>query len=471
MQRGLLIHISSLYGDDAIGTLGREAYELIDSLKNAKQDLLQILPINPVHSDNNPFNSRSLFAGNPELIDLEDLVKKKDLSNESLDMYRNLVSSKKGYTRFDFLNEFKLNPHSSMLKEAFDGFSANATRKKQCDLFAKKNDHWLDDYCDFRLLKESGVVDKNFFVYEQFVFDEQMKSFKEYADEKGVSLLGDLPIYPGFESSDVFAHQGLFQLVDGKMSYCAGVPPDCFSDKGQKWNLPLYKWGGVGSSQDQEALFSFWHERISRLLEYHDALKIDHFRGFVAYGRIPTNNKTARNASWMRGPGSKLFAYLKDALGEMPFFVEDLGNITPAVKRVRDEFSLEGMRVLQFSNPNHKKDMHLPHNADEKSVAYTGTHDNDTLKGFLSKTPHRDAFLNYLNTSSEKSPEWQAIDLLYRSNASKVIIPMQDLLYLGTSARMNIPGTPTHNWTWRMSKKDVEKFKKECVPHLKKLVR
>lgn len=468
-KAGILLHISSLPGRDAIGTLGKEAFQFVNYLKKAGQSLWQILPINPTGESDSPFNSESVFAGNPYFVDLENLVKKGDLEEKC---YQDYLQKWKECSlinpidcvNYKFLKKFK----PDILMQAYKGFNYNKDRQRNSKLekFLEKNEFWINDYA--KKFDESLI---DFYKYEQFAFDEQMTALHDTAKDNNIEFIGDLAFYPANGSVDVSSNKELFQLdKNGKLILVAAVPPDYFSKNGQLWGNPLYKWGEIGTKEEHEKIYRWWGERIKRMIQYHYILRLDHFRGFVDYGCVSSNEKDAKNAKWIKGPGKEFFDYLKNSLGELPLIAEDLGIITDDVRDLLKELSFPGMRILQFADFNDKNNYHLPHNATENSVFYTGTHDNETLMQKIHEmgNKERDIFLKYLSQSSEKQVNWQAIDLLSSSRANRVIIPMQDILALGPEARMNHPGEKYGNWKFRLSYKQFSELE-DTASHLKEL--
>lgn len=495
-KAGILLHITSLSGIEGIGTLGKEAHAFIDYLSAAGQRIWQILPINPtsIFSDNCPFQGYSLFAGEPLLINLELLVEKGDLKEEErMGFIERQGMQNMGQVDFPFLWKAKLGfGYSdfgvSPLWKAYLGFTKKNNRARAFYEFCERNNQWLDDYAYFMALKQiygfekpwhewdeedksrkpgfnKKLVDKaEYCKYLQFVFDEQISSLLIKARRNGIELIGDIPIYPSYDSADVWANPDLFQLnEDGSMRWVAAVPPDYFSEDGQIWGSPVYNW-------DSNNTFKWWAARIEGLLEYHDALKFDHFRGIMEYGRIPPNEKTARNAKWVKGPGKQFFEYVRGKLGALPIIAEDLGIITPEIRQNLQELGFPGMNIFIFADLQDKGNMYLPENAKANSASYTGTHDNETLLQKMDgmDPSGRKSFVDYLNKSSEEGLNWKAIDLLYKSASNRVIIPMQDILGLGGEARMNNPSRTSGNWIWRMTEKQMDEFRKS-IPHLREL--
>lgn len=477
---GVLLHISSLPGDGGIGAMGAEARAWIDFLSSAGQTYWQLLPLGPTGFGNSPYQCYSAFAGNPLFIDLYALVEEGLLEGVTpIDGDENCV---------DF--ETVISHSRKMLEKAFKNFTPTAAYKTFCTVSSQ----WLEDYVLFMALMEhfeglswsewpdaykhrhevkleafrkraSKTLDFHRFV--QFYFFKQYSDLKRYAKEKGIAIIGDLPIYVAQNSADVWSRPELFLLdEDLNVQEVAGVPPDYFSATGQRWGNPLFDWKAHETEK-----FAWWIERLKSSLELYDRVRIDHFRGFEAYWAIPAEEETAVNGSWRKAPGKKLFEAFEAVLGkELPIIAEDLGIITPEVEALRDAFNLPGMKVLQFAFGSDATNPYLPHNHTLNSVVYTGTHDNDTTNGWFYEEAADDAervhAMNYLDCG------WDAFHhhlnrTALASTANLTIIPLQDLLGLGSDARMNIPGTVENNWKWRVSRVqlkayDTEQLKKIC---------
>ena len=508
---GILLHITSLHNEEGIGTLGPEAHRFIDSLNKASQKYWQMLPIHPTIEGDSPFQGPSVFAGNPNLISLEGLVNAGDLSQENYGQYLSRYTKFKeahngrsdNYVEYGFIWENKLGFDSKVkgysaaaLRQAYEGFKAsdNSSRTGAFQKFCEENAKWLDDYADFMALKEmygfgrmwndwdkkhkdreeryNKNIDKEsirFYKYVQFVFDEQMTALRHSAKNKGVKLIGDVPIYPAYDSADVWANRELFRLdSNGNMTHAAGVPPDYFSKDGQLWGNPLYRWGGVGNDVVSEKIYNWWLSRLERLNKYFDVVRIDHFRGFVAAGTVKAGAKDARDAVWIPGPCEKVVDYLhKHSISIPDIIAEDFGIITNRVRDVLAYSGFPGMKALQFadfSNPHH---IYLPHNAESNSVFYTGTHDNETFRQWFDALQDKDKVVAYLKASKEEESHWKAIDLVHSSKSKLVIIPLPDVFALGPEARMNHPGTKGW-WRWRIGPELVDKIDKEFA-HLKEI--
>jgi 4-alpha-glucanotransferase len=466
---GILLHPTSLPGRYGIGTLGREAMDFIDFLANAKQKYWQILPLGPTGYADSPYQCFSSFAGNPLLINLELLVQEKLLKSSDLLPMRSFDD---GPVDFGKLILVKY----PVLKKAAVNFNANATdeERQAFHVFVKENNGWLDDYALFMALKASmgqkpwsqwekplkQRIEKElekyrvslhdeivFHQFMQFLFFRQWTCVKEYARQRHVSIIGDIPLYVAMDSADAWSRPELFEFDDAKNPVAVGgVPPDYFSETGQLWGNPLFRW-----DVHKKAGYAWWINRIRWNLLLYDVVRIDHFRGFAGYWSVPYGEKTAINGKWISGPGKDLFQAIADALGDIPIIAEDLGVITDDVEDLRDSFGLPGMKILQFAFDSSEENDYIPHNFTRNCIVYTGTHDNDTLAGWFAKAKKEDRqyVLDYLN-SDGKNITNDFIRLAFASVAYTAVIPMQDLLGLGKEARMNLPGTTQGNWQWRM---------------------
>jgi len=479
-RAGILLHISSLPGNGPIGNFGLEAYRFIDFLKAAGQAYWQVLPLNQVNggTGHSPYTPLSAFAGNTLLISPE--------SPEDQDLFRNL-SVKKKYrqgSRVNFTLAEKMS--QDLLKIAFDAFCLNENQetRKAFTHFCSREAYWLDDYSLFMVLRKnfnyaswnkwpedyrdrrqdvlkqtikihSHEIEKEKFA--QFLFERQWMRLKEYAHKQGIKIFGDMPIYIGFDSADVWSHPSNYLLGEDKeMIKVAGVPPDYFNDDGQLWNMPIYNWEALKQSD-----YKWWISRMRRNLELYDLVRLDHFRGFSAYWEIDAGEKTAKKGQWIKGPGNDFLDSLKEEFPKMPFAAEDLGDIDQAVYDLRDHYHLPGMRVMQFAFGDDWPDsIHLPHLYITNCIAYTGTHDNNTLRGWFShdiSRKIRKRVKSYAATRLDRRNIHQVfIRMLYASIARTVVIPMQDLLGLGRRSRMNFPSTGSGNWVWRLSKNQIK---------------
>ena len=465
---GVLMHPTSLPSRFGIGDVGESARRFVGWLADAGQSLWQILPLGPTGYGDSPYASFSAFAGNPLLLDLDRLADEGDVDRADLDAAPPFPDEQ---VDFGPVIEFK----TAVLARAATRFRqhANAERRAAFDLFRTDNAEWLDDYALFRALKDDhgGAVWKTWerplaarqpdalakahdrladavFVqcYAQWQFLRQWADLKRTANERGIRILGDIPIFVAYDSADVWAHPDLFHLDDTfAPTAVAGVPPDYFSKTGQLWGNPLYRWRTM-AEQD----YAWWVARIRQTLRSVDIVRLDHFRGFAAYWEVPAGDRTAENGRWVKGPGAKLFDALTAALGDLPLVAEDLGLITPDVHALRARFELPGMAVLQFAFADDAANHYLPHNVEPNTAIYTGTHDNETTCGWHASRQAKEkaALHTYLGPTDEPI-HWALIRAAYRTVADLAIVPLQDVLGLDNEARMNAPGRFGGNWAWR----------------------
>jgi 4-alpha-glucanotransferase len=465
---GVLLHPTSLPGPYGIGDLGPVALEWVDVLASAGQSWWQILPLGPTGYGDSPYQCFSAFAGNPNLLSPEVLARDGLLRAADLPATR----FPDGRVEYGPVIEFK----RSLLSRVWEGFQGGAAPalrgpfEAYCDAQAS----WLDDYALFMALKDAhegaswqdwetdlvlrkpAAMEKarralNHAVgrqkFGQFLFARQWGEVRRHAREKGVRLIGDAPIFVSGDSADVWANPDLF-LLDARRrpTVVAGVPPDYFSATGQLWGNPHYNWAEMKRSG-----YAWWVARLKAALAQVDLVRLDHFRGFEAYWEVPAGNPTAEEGRWVPGPGADLLAALKKALGGLPLIAEDLGLITPPVEALRDQFGLPGMRILQFafSGPDNR---FLPHHYEPNTVVYTGTHDNDTTLGWYAEAAEAERkFLHDYLPWVGKDLAWELTRVAWASVADYAIAPLQDLLRLPTEARMNFPGRPAGNWTWRFT--------------------
>ncbi len=466
---GVLLHPTSLPGPSGIGDLGAEAYRFVDFLADAGQRLWQILPLGPVGNANSPYDCSSAFAGNPLLI-AESWLVQYGLLRPS-DIPPDLPATDK----VDFSQaRARKEP---LLREAFARFSSEPDPRldHHFDEFRQSECSWLDDFALFCALSDkfegsawldwdSGISsrdpevlarikaelarDVRYHEFVQFLFDQQWRALFRYAGLHDVRIVGDIPIYVSLNSSDVWAHQDLFELdATGHPTVVAGVPPDYFSATGQLWGNPCYRWDRIARQN-----YRWWLERFRRALSWHDMVRVDHFRAFQAGWQVSADEDTAINGHWVDGPADELFKRVNAELGTVPIVVEDLGLITEDVDQLRERLGLPGMKVLHFAFGDDSRNPYLPHNYESTCVVYTGTHDNDTTVGWFSQLDQetRRRAECYIGPGSEEI-NWALIRLAYRSVADLAIVPAQDLLGLGSEHRMNIPGTSAGNWEWRMT--------------------
>jgi 4-alpha-glucanotransferase len=467
-KSGILLHPTSLPGEWGIGDLGVWAYRFADFLQDSGQRLWQVLPLGPTGFDYSPYQAYSSMAGNPMLISLQTLVDRGWLLPRDL---RNSARFPAGTINFNTVIPFK----KKLLKKAASAFFRNGSdplRQKFHD-FCSETNSWLEPFAKFASLKDSNgdsvwtewnphitvgaqdILDQKFI---QFEFFRQWKALKKYCRDRDIQIIGDISIFVAYDSADVWANPELFDLdAKGNPKGVAGVPPDYFSKTGQRWGNPLYRWDAMRDNG-----FAWWIERVRSMLQMVDIVRIDHFRGFEKYWRIPARSKTAVNGRWIKGPGDRFFQALKNTFGKLPFIAEDLGYITPEVHALRDRWGFPGMKVLQFAFGDQSPDNpHKPHNFTQNCVVYTGTHDNDTSAGwFAVKTDaksraERKSALLYMGSNGTDAV-WDFIRLALSSVADTAIVPMQDVLGLGSDARMNLPSTIGNNWRWRMRENELK---------------
>ena len=482
---GVLMPITSLPSPWGIGTLGRSAREFLDFLAESGQTYWQLLPIGPTGYGDSPYQPFSSYAGNPYLIDLDDLAKVGLLLPEE---YQGIQwSTNPARVDYGLLYQKRF----QVLKKAVDRLWANNKQAVQC--FCDKESCWLEDYSLFMSLKSyfggrpwkewpeelrhreresmsqaKAEMESNILFWKgvQFLFFEQWERLKSLAEAKGISIIGDIPIYVAEDSSDVWAHPELFQLDEtGQPTAVAGCPPDGFSATGQLWGNPLYRW-----DYHKETGFSWWVNRIRGCFRLYDIMRIDHFRGFDEYYSIPYGDPTAENGHWEKGPGMDLFHKIKQELGDLPIIAEDLGFLTDSVKQLLKDSGYPGMKVLQFAFDSREDSDYLPHNYHPNCVVYTGTHDNDTLQGWYQalKEEDKEMALEYIGNrfTPEADIHWDYIRLAMRSVADTCIIPVQDYLGLGCEARINTPSTLGGNWIWRS---DADSFTDNLAAKIKKI--
>jgi len=478
---GILLHPTSLPGRFGIGDLGDEAYRFADFLVAGGQSLWQMLPLGPTGYGGSPYACYSAFAGNTLLISPERLFDQGLLTRAEFDEIPSLPAE-----RVDFEQAHKTK--DLILDKAFTHYQQrrDTELRGEFESFAEQNASWLDDYALFQALKEAhgGVAwhewERSLVARErsaiarargqlhtqieahkffQFLFFKQWFALKTYCNERNISLIGDLPIFVAQDSADVWTSPDQFKLdAEKRPTVVAGVPPDYFSETGQFWGNPLYNWDAMGT-----AGFCWWIERVRATLKIVDIARIDHFRGFAACWEIPAGDKTAERGRWVEVPGRELFAAIRKACGELPIIAEDLGVITPDVAELRDDCGFPGMRILQFGFSSDMENVNLPHNYQRHVVAYTGTHDNDTAVGWFNSIggagstrtdeqieTEREFCLKYLNTTGAEI-HWDFIRAVLQSVADTAVVPLQDVLGIGSEGRMNVPNTTEGNWSWRFT--------------------
>jgi 4-alpha-glucanotransferase len=458
--------ISSLPSPYGIGTMGKEARKFVDFLAKGGQTYWQILPICPTSYGDSPYQSFSSFAGNPYFIDLETLCRQKLLTPKECRSF--VWGGSEVYIDYGtmYISRYAL------LRKAYARFKKNLPEDYAA--FCKKEAEWLDEYALFMAIKdansgkswmewddklrrrEPAVLDEareqyadniGFYRMLQYLFFTQWAELKAYANERGIFIIGDVPIYVAADSADVWANPAQFYLDrDLKPIEVAGCPPDAFSADGQLWGNPLFRWNVMKKDH-----YSWWTKRVKAMAALYDIVRIDHFRGFDSYYAIPAKDKTARNGRWKKGPGMSLFRQLEKELGKLPIIAEDLGFLTPSVHKLLKDSGFPGMKVMQFAFDSREGSNYLPHTYPQNCVVYTGTHDNDTSLGWMETAPKASVEFarEYLNLTEEEGYSWGMMRGAWSSVADMAIVPMQDLIGLGSEARINIPSTLGDNWKWR----------------------
>ncbi len=485
---GILLHPTSLPGRYGIGDLAAGAYRFVDWLEAHGQSIWQVLPLGPTSYGDSPYQTLSAFAGNSNLISLDALVEDGLLRQSDL---ADTPPFPRGKVDYGWIIPF----HNQKLALAWRNFrdGDHPTLGRELEQFVKENQFWLEDYALFAALKRQHKLrpwaewesdlrrrDETALAraaenladqvaaerFRQWLFHRQWTALKTYANGKGVRLFGDLPIFVAHDSADVWAHQHEYLLdASGNPTVIAGVPPDYFSPTGQRWGNPLYRWDVMKATG-----YRWWIERIKALYSLVDYIRVDHFRGFEAYWEIPVSEPTAVQGKWVSGPGKAFFEAIQMALGNLPIIAEDLGVITPGVEKLRDDFGLPGMKVLQFawSDPANP---FLPHNHPVNCIIYTGTHDNNTTRGWWeTEVDERTrAFVKDYLGQDIQDIVWALARIGMRSSGRVFIMPMQDVLGLGSSARMNTPGDPTGNWSWRFTEEALDHPGMEALLHITRL--
>jgi len=486
---GVLLHPTSLPGRYGIGDLGDWAYKFADWLEEAGQSIWQILPLGPTSYGDSPYQTLSAFAGNPNLISLDKLVEAGWLTSADVVNVPDFPQKAVDYGAV-------IPYHNQMLDLAYKHFAANASaeERKNFESWCVQNSHWLDDFALFVALKdhhngrpwvewpegealrqrdaltaaqETHAERINQHRFRQWLFHQQWHELKDYANAKKIRLIGDLPIFVAHDSSDVWANRDKFYLDEkGNPTVIAGVPPDYFSATGQRWGNPLYRWDVM-----QRDGYRWWVRRVRASLALVDLVRIDHFRGFEAYWEIPASEETAINGEWIPGPGEDFFSAVRQGLGgELPIVAEDLGVITEGVEKLRDDFGLPGMKVLQFawSDP---KNPFLPHNHSLNSVVYSGTHDNNTTVGWWRSEVDEGTkrFIQAYLDREIRDANWVLMRLGMMSVAHTFVAPMQDVLGVGAEGRMNTPGVESGNWSWRITSDAFEHHGKDGLAYLTRL--
>lgn len=483
---GILMHISSLPGNFGIGSVGREAYKFVDFLKSSGQKYWQILPIGQTGFGDSPYQCYSAFAGNPHFIDLEMLKEDGLLKEED---YIN-VNFGENAEKVDYTKVAA--ERKPILIKAYETFKNN--KPSSFEEFKKENEFWLEDYSlymavkehfnnvswqewdnDIRMREKESVEkyktlleDKiEYWNFIQFKFFEQWNKLKAYANENSVKIIGDMPIYVAEDGSDTWAKPELFKMDENMRPISvAGCPPDAFSVTGQLWGNPIYDWNAM-----EEDNYKWWILRVRESFKLYDVLRIDHFRGFESYWEIPYGDPTAEFGKWVKGPGYKLFKAIKDELGELDIIAEDLGFMTQEVIDLINQTGYPNMKILQFAFGGGDSE-YLPHNYNQNSVVYTGTHDNETIKGWIDDEGNKEPLeyaKKYLTLSEEEGYNWGFIRGAWSSVSNLAVVPMQDFLNLGTETRFNIPSTLGGNWDWRVLENQITKELAQRILEMTKL--
>jgi len=483
---GVLMHISSLPGYYGIGDFGPEAFQFVKQLKQAGQQYWQLLPLNPIEAIRgfSPYSPLSAFAGNTLFINPEQLISQRYLTKMPE------MACAKSSSRANYRHAVEVK--GALIEEAFTYFQDHNNRriKKAFQRFCDEESFWLNDYTLFLALKQK--LQKPWFEwpvelrdrdpeallkateeaeheiarekYAQFLFTRQWRALKSYCNENGIRIIGDIPIYTSHDSADVWSHPEYWKLDRKKqIARVAGVPPDYFNDKGQLWNMPVYNWNVLKKER-----YLWWMQRLRKNLELFDIVRLDHFRGFSTYWEVRGGARNAIRGRWLKGPAKDFFDTVKAEFPSMPFIAEDLGDVDQAVYDLRDHYQLPGMRILQFAfGSDMSESIFIPHNHTKNSVVYTGTHDNNTVKGWYKRETGKKGKKNLDSYLGQKITAKNCHSVLmreaYRSVARMAIIPMQDILGLGEKDRMNFPSTEEGNWLWRLKKKQ---FKKSLVKQL-----
>jgi 4-alpha-glucanotransferase len=482
---GILLHPTSLPGPLGSGDLGESSYRFIDWLSSAGQSLWQMLPVGPAGMANSPYMSLSAFAGSPMLIDLSELVTLGWLKADDL---HSLPSFSDHRVDYALVSPARM---ALLAKAAQQFFQSRGTEHhRQFDEYCEAKKVWLEDYALFQALnqhfngsgwitwdhdlvhREPSVLKMyaeklreyiDLHKFTQWCYDRQWNAMKKYANDRNVKLVGDIPIFVAHHSSDVWSNQEAFLIDENGMPlFVAGVPPDYFSEDGQRWGNPLYRWDVMSRQK-----YRWWVDRFRHTFTLFDIIRIDHFRGFEAYWEIPAKEKTARTGRWVKAPGDDLFTTIKNELGTLPIIAEDLGVVTPEVTALRERFNFPGMKILQFAFSSDPEDIFLPHNYVKNCVVFTGTHDNDTTIGWYEKVTEREReFVRRYSRASGREINWDLITLALQSTANIAVIPLQDIIGLGSEGRMNFPGTVDGNWEWRFTREQLDSRSTERLAEL-----
>lgn len=477
MQRssGIIMHIASLPNEYGIGTFGKSAYQFADFLKGAGQKYWQLLPLGHASYGDSPYQSFSAFAGNPYFIDFKLLAKDGLLEAKDYESF----ACQDNTLEIDYGRLFRT--RYKVLRKAYD--KSKRILGDELVNFVKEKKLWIEDYALYMAIKykndlkswqewpyelktrEKKALDKvredlkeetEFWIFVQYQFFKQWTELKDYVNRLGIEIIGDIPIYIAEDSADAWSNPKIFKLDENKIpTVVAGCPPDAFSETGQLWGNPIYRWDYL-----EETGYKWWIERIKESLKLYDMIRIDHFRGFEAYWEVPYGETTAMNGRWAKGPGIKLFKAIKEALGDVNIIAEDLGYLTQEVIDFRNETGYPGMKVLQFAFDTREESEYIPHTYYRNCIVYTGTHDNDTILGWMHTTGKKEDVahaIDYLHLTQEEGYHWGFIRGAWSSVGAIAITQMQDILGLGNEARMNFPSTVGFNWNWRMKEDALDK--------------
>ena len=483
---GILMPVSSLPAPYGIGTFGKSAYELVDKLVEARQKYWQVLPIGPTSFGDSPYASFSAFAGNPYFIDLDILIEEGLIERNYVNSFMWNLEDK--YVDYGLI----YNSRFKVLRTAFE--NSNHFETEEYKKFLEENEFWLEDYCIYSAcknkfsgtawfdwdedikfrkkealnnIKEELADEIDFYKFIQFKFYEQWNKLKSYANDKNIEIIGDIPIYVAYDSVDVWQNTDMFQLDEElNPKSVAGVPPDAFSETGQRWGNPIYNWKKI-----EEDNFSWWRKRMEHSAKLYDVIRIDHFIGMVKYYSIHAKDEDARNGKWQKGPGMKLIKAINESIGDKKIVAEDLGVKIPEVAEVLEKSGYPGMKVLEFAFDGDRKNGHLPYNWDKNIVAYGGTHDNDTLVGYFTglewwELGYIREYMECRNGTIEDLVD-KIFTTAYASVANVVVFQMQDVLKVGNIGRMNLPSSMGTNWRWRMlpgefSPEKIERLRYLC---------
>lgn len=480
---GILLHPTCFPGRFGIGDLGQAAHHFIDFLIGSGQQYWQVLPLGPTGYGNSPYASYSALAGNPLLLSLERLQEQGLLDPSDFDQLPEFSPDRVDYDRV-YATKYPL------LRKACEAFKSKD--QQEFEAFCQAKSFWLEDFALFMALKEEHQ-NTSWFEWEpelrhrqpealaqaqqklqetiyfqkflQFEFFQQWLDLKKHANDRGIDIIGDIPIYVNHDSADVWANPDNFELDEetGAAKLMAGVPPDYFSATGQLWGNPVYKWDYL-----KESGFKWWIQRFEAMLDLVDWIRIDHFRGFEAYWAVPEGETTAIHGEWIEAPGKEFFEALNQDLGKLPILAEDLGTITPEVEALRDQFEFPGMKILHFAFGSDPGNPYLPFNYGRNCVVYTGTHDNDTTVGWYHSISdyERDNLMNYIGCISHNGIHWDLIRLALNTIANLCILPLQDIFGLGTEARMNVPSKAEGNWEWRYRPEMLSDHHRDHLKHL-----